>query len=36
MADKAYKVRIYLNPKQIAMANRIIGCARWVYEGGIM
>ena len=31
MADKAYKVRIYLKPKQIAMANRIIGCARWAY-----
>jgi len=32
MADKAYKVRIYLKPKQIAMANRMIGCARWVFN----
>ena len=30
--DKAYKVRLYLKPKQTVIANRIIGCARWVYN----
>jgi len=32
MTDRAYRVRMYLKPKQESMANRIIGCTRWAYN----